>query len=313
MEVPKEQQPVPSGDRNMSRRNFLAVGGLGAIGLTAAACSIGSTSSGPLGKAPNYDTSYTGFVLNPFVDKADDSLVRIQQSGTLQIGQSNDAPYAYVDSSTGIYTGMDGDIVQFIMKMLKIQAFKITTVTFDGLIPGLLSKRYDIIGDSLHFTPARAQECEFSFPTYYYSEWLLFPKGSPLIHTQTLQQLRGHTIGTILGSNYVDFLNAAGGITVKTYTAPLDLITDLRNGRLEGALDDLPAAAIAAKNPSNNLVLGDSYQPQQLKNPAGYSRHLLRREDLQLRDAWSRCLQWMQDNGEVKKILDKYGLPQFSN
>ena len=49
------------------------------------------------------------------------------------------------------------------------------------MIPGLLAGRFDVVGDSIHCTKARAKVVDFSFPTYYYSEWLVVRKaGCPM-------------------------------------------------------------------------------------------------------------------------------------
>ena len=48
--------------------------------------------------------------------------------------------------------------------MLKIPKVDVQTATFDGLIPGTLDGRFDMVGDSIHYTKARVQDREFLLP-----------------------------------------------------------------------------------------------------------------------------------------------------
>jgi polar amino acid transport system substrate-binding protein len=303
--------PLELGESDMSpatasRRRFLGTGAVLTVGAAVAASpkSFGADIA-------EYDAFYAGFVLNNKIE--DDSLIRIQKSGVLQVGIAVDPPYAYVDQTTGNYSGIDAEIVKFIMKMLKIPKYEIQTTSFDGLIPGLLAKRYDIIGDSMHYTPTRAQVVDFSFPTYYYSEWLMVKIGSPVQHATSIETLSG-PIGSQLGNDYSEWLKTVPAVTYKGYKTPEDMINDLRAGRLNGIIHDLPILAELAKDhPEYGLVLGDKYTSRKFKNPVAYSRHISRQEDVQFREGWSRGIQWMQANGEIAKILDKYGLAGYSN
>ena len=48
--------------------------------------------------------------------------------------------------------------------MLKIPKIDVQTVTFDGLVPGTLDGRFDMVGDSIHYTKARAKVVELLLP-----------------------------------------------------------------------------------------------------------------------------------------------------
>ena len=97
----------------------------------------------------------------------------------LVVGTSNDWPYSFLDPKTKEWTGLDGDIIKYIAKMLKIDKIDVQTVTFDGLIPGLLDGRFDIVGNSIHYTKNRSKVVNFCFPTYYYAEALGGAEGQP--------------------------------------------------------------------------------------------------------------------------------------
>ena len=72
-------------------------------------------------------------------------------------------------------------------------------------------------------------------------------------------------------------------------------------------------AASIKDHPEWGLQLSADYKPRQLKNPAGYSRYAVRQGDVQLRTGLDAALQWMEDQGEMNKILSKWGLGGYNN
>ena len=193
---------------------------------------------------PAIDTSFKDFTLPRF--NCDDSLVRVQKKGELILTTSNDWPYSFLDPKTHAFTGIDADIILFAIKMLKIPKLTIRTVSFDGMIPGLLDGRFDIVGDSIHYTKPRAKVVDFSFPTYYYSEWLVVRKGNPL-HVHSLAELKGKTCGALLGTNYAEWIQETPGVIYKAYKDWVSMAQDIQNGRLDAALHDEPIVAATIK------------------------------------------------------------------
>jgi polar amino acid transport system substrate-binding protein len=294
--------------KGVNRRAFLLAGS--AITASVGLASVSESSAANV-ETVDFDSSYEGFILDQKIQG--DSLTRIQKSGRITIGCSINPPFAYIDQNTGVYSGIDAEIVKYVLKMLKIKEYKVDTLSFDGLIPGLLSQRYDMIGDSLHYTPKRAQVIDFSFPNYFYAEGLLTKKGSPLEHAGSITELSGYTIGSQLGDNYSDWLKAVPGVRYKGYKSWPDLYNDLRAGRIDGLLNDLPILTSFIKDhPEYDLVVGGKYKSAQIKTPANYARHIFRQEDVQLREAWTDAVQWMQQNGKVSEILARYNLAGYS-
>jgi polar amino acid transport system substrate-binding protein len=197
--------------------------------------------------------------------------------------------------------------------MLKIPKVDVQTVTFDGLIPGLLDGRFDIVGDSIHYTKNRSKVVNFCFPTYYYAEALVVPKGNPnKLHS--LADLKGHTVGSLLGTNYAEWIQAIPGVNFQGYKDWAQIIPELSIGRTDAALYDQPVVAAQMKDhPEWKIEIVEDYEPRTYKNPAGYSSYAFRQGDIQWTTAFSSAVQWMQYNGEMKKILSKWGLTGYNN
>ncbi len=205
----------------------------------------------------------------PKLTGKDGSFDRVKKAGVMVFGSSNDEPYAFLDPKSKEVTGIDADMVADVLKRLGIPKREMFQDKFAGLIPGLLSKRFDMIADAMYITTKRRQQIEFSDGWYQYGETLVVAKGNPKkIHT--LDDLKkGHRAASYLGTVYQDWLNALGsqGAKVSSYPAVPEALQDLKIGRLDAALIDGPVAAfILGKNPDLAAameIVGD-YKPQEI-------------------------------------------------
>ena len=259
------------------------------------------------------DTDYADFAM-PKINGSDDSLTKIQKKGTIVVGTSDDWPYSFLDSkNNNAWSGLDAEILTMAFKMLKIPKIDVQTVTFDGLVPGTLAGRFDLVGDSIHYTKARSKIVTFCFPTYYYAETLAVPKGNPLKLHQ-LTDLKGHKVGTLLGTNYAEWLGGIPGVTMQPYKDWQEMMPELAIGRVDAVLYDQPVVASQIKDHADwKVEMVEDYEPRTFKNPAGYSSYAFRPGDIQLVTGVSAAIMWMEYNGEMKKILSKWGLTGYNN
>jgi polar amino acid transport system substrate-binding protein len=245
----------------------------------------------------------------PKLTGKDGSFDRVKKAGAMVFGSSNDEPFAFLDPKTKEVTGIDAEMVADVLKRLGIAKREMFQDKFAGLIPGLLSKRFDMIADAMYITAKRRQQIEFSDGWYQYGETLVVAKGNPkTIHT--LDDLKkGHRAASYLGTVYQDWLNALApqGAKVSSYPAVPEALQDLKIGRLDAALIDGPVAAyILGKNPDLAAameIVGD-YKPQEV----GVIGSGFRKEDVDLREAVNWALGEMKKDGTDLKILRKWGL-----
>jgi len=293
----------------LGRRGLLRSGAAGgAATLLAAVATTPATAAAPV----EIDTDFADFVMPKF--SCDDSLSKIQKKGVLVAGTSNDWPYSFLDpKNNNVWSGLDADIINYVAKMLKIPKVSVQTATFDGLIPGTLDGRFDLVADSIHYTKVRAKAVAFCFPTYYYAETMVVKKGNPL-NLHSLQDLKGHTCGTLLGTNYAEWLQTVPGVIFKPYKDWQLLLPDLSAGRLDAIIYDQPVmAALLKQHPDWQGEIVSDYQPRTFKNPNGYSRYAFRQGDMQLITGFSAAIEWMEYNMVMAKILSKWGLTGYNN
>ncbi len=292
----------------LTRRRLLRAG---------AAAGVATVAAGALPRAaaaaaePMVDDSFKGFVLSKL--GCDDSLVKVQQKGELIVGTSDDWPYSFYPAGSSEWTGLDADIIKYVAKMLKIPKINVQVAQFSALIPGMLDGRFDMVGDSIHWTLARSKVVDFCFPTYYYSEWLAVKKGNPK-NIHNFADMKGKTICTMIGTNYAEWLSKIEGINFVTAKDWQETIQDLVIGRVDGIVYDQPVLAASFKDhPEWPVELATGYEPRTFKNPTGYSRYAFRQNAVQLREGFTDAIEWMQDQLEMQKILTKWNLTGYNN
>lgn len=292
----------------LGRRGLIRTGAIGGAATLLAAGGPGNAAAAP----PTVDDKgYPDFSLIK-INGGDNSFAKIQQKG-LVVGTSNDWPYSFLDPKTNEWTGLDGDVLHYVAKMLKIDKITVQTVTFDGLIPGLLDGRFDIVGDSIHYTKNRSKVVNFCWGTYYYAEALVVPRGNPH-NLRQLADLKGYTVGTLLGTNYAEWVQAIPGVKFQGYKDWAQIIPELAIGRTDAALFDQPVVAAQMKDhPEWKIEMVEDYDPHTFKNPVGYSSYAFRQGDIEWVTAVSSAIQWMQYNGKMKEILSKWGLTGYNN
>lgn len=144
-------------------------------------------------------------------------------------------PFNQIDPN-GKVVGFDIDIGNAICKQMKAECTWVTQ-DWDGIIPGLLAKKYDAIIASMSITDERKQAVDFTDRYYSNSLRYIAKKGSGL----DVKNLKGKTVGaqraTIAGQYLEDKM--AKVVTVKLYDTQENAYIDLAAGRLDAVLGDM--------------------------------------------------------------------------
>ena len=92
-----------------------------------------------------------------------DTQAQIEQSGTLRVGMSTFAPWAMRDKQ-GALIGFEIDVARRLATDNGWQVEFVPTA-WDGIIPSLLAKKYDVIIGGLTITPEREKSVRFTQAT----------------------------------------------------------------------------------------------------------------------------------------------------
>jgi polar amino acid transport system substrate-binding protein len=232
----------------------------------------------------------------------------IRAKGTLVV--ASDATYApmeFVASNGKTVVGVDADLAKAIGNVLGL-TFKVQNATFDTIIPGLQSGKYDI-GMSA-FTDTKARQKVVDFVTYFSAGTSFYVKSSGGPAIKTLANLCGMTVAVENGTTEQSDATAqstkctkAGKPAVKVSAFPDQNAANLAisSGRAQVGMADSPVAAYIVKQSHGQFKLvGKAYGTA----PYGIALPLKNGMTKPVRDA----VQLLIRNGTYERILRKWGV-----
>lgn len=92
----------------------------------------------------------------------DSVMEKVVQRGTLRVGFSSFVPWAMQDRE-GRYIGFEIDVAERLAADLGVK-LQLVPTSWDGIIPALLSGKFDVIIGSMSITPQRLLSVNFSIP-----------------------------------------------------------------------------------------------------------------------------------------------------
>ena len=162
--------------------------------------------------------------------------------------------YTNADGSLG---GFDIDVANALCDQMQAKC-EIVAQDWDGIIPGLLTQKYDAVIAGMSITPERQQKVDFSEPYFANTMvWLTDTKGSfdpKSIKNLKLGGQRSTTPGAYLQDNY----EGKDGNTVKLYDSYDNAYLHLKSGRSDVVLaEKVSAKSWLADNPEGFSIVGD--------------------------------------------------------
>ena len=221
------------------------------------------------------------------------------QAETLRIGTEGAYPPFNQIGPDGKVFGFDIDIANALCDAMKVECVFVTQ-DWDGIIPGLLAKKYDAIVASMSITEERKQAVAFT--DRYYSNSLRFAakKGSGF----SVDHLKGTTIGAQRATISAQYLEdkLADVVTPKLYDTQENAYLDLANGRLDAMLADTYVNYTWLQSPEGQdfEFVGD---PIGIDDQIGIA---VRKEDTALVDRLNAAIKQIREDGTYAKINAKY-------
>ncbi|ODP32220.1 transporter substrate-binding domain-containing protein [Pandoraea sp. ISTKB] len=169
-----------------------------------------------------------------------DLLARVKSNKEITIAtEARYAPFESVEN--GKIVGYDADLMQYVLKALPDVKVKQLDLPFQGLLPGLDAKRFDIVVTAVTINKDRASHFAFTVPVADATTGVLVRAGDKGIATPT--DLNGKTVGSQTGSAQLQALIAldkklkadggAGIKQIKQYVAFDEAYADLAVGRID--------------------------------------------------------------------------------
>ncbi|WP_208440610.1 transporter substrate-binding domain-containing protein [Bartonella raoultii] len=216
-------------------------------------------------------------------------------------------PFSYIDSNNKLQ-GFDIDISYALCKKMNVECI-IVTQDFDGMIPGLLAKKYDAAVASLALTPERLQKIDFTDPYYNTALAIIVNKDSE-IKEVSAEAFKGKNLGAQSNTTqaaYAEDHYASKGINIKLYPTTIEVNRDLLNRRVEGIIVDKLQALNWLKNEGKDCCkLLKTLE--ETKYPIAIA---IRQNNNDLKNKFNKALKEIRLDGTYDKIMKKYFTPDI--
>ena len=224
-----------------------------------------------------------------------DELEKLKESGEMRIAMSGQYPPFSFTNEQNEVVGFDVAIGSAIADKVGVKP-KIVTTPFDGIIAGLLAKKYDAVVASMTITPEREKAVDFVGPYYHAGRTIVVKDSSPF---QKLEELNGKTVGVTMGDSHEKWAKAQGDLTVRTYKGLPEMLIDLDAGRLDALVMDSIPVMIAVKETGQKVRILETPNIEGAREALGIA---IRKNNPELKAAMQKALDEMLADGSYEKI-----------
>jgi len=214
-------------------------------------------------------------------------------------------PFNYIDKD-GNLQGFDIDITNALCDAAGIEC-ELITQDWDGIIPGLIAKKYDCIIASMSMTPEREKKVDFTNKYYQTPAKFVAKKGAG--YEITPEGLQGKNVGVQRATVHENFVRDKFGdsVNIKAYATQDEANMDLTSGRIDLVIADsvvLLGGFLETDAGEDYEFVGPGFtQEKWFGKGIGIA---VRKGDTALVELLNNAIDEIRANGVYKKINDKY-------
>ncbi len=247
------------------------------------------------------------------------------QADSIRIGTEGAYPPWNAKNESGKLIGFEVELANFLCIYMKRDC-TIVEQDWDGMIPGLIMRKYDAIMAGMSITDERLKTINFSQGYADEVASLAVMKGSSLEGLDTPKSinlstggaaakkalktltaaLAGKTIGVQTATIHQNFLESGdvGSVKIRTYKTQDEVNLDLAAGRIDAALAAAVAFTDYAEKSGKSVVLvGPTFAGGAFGNGVGVG---LRKEDTQLEKDFNKAINIARKNGKISELAIKW-------
>ncbi|WP_330337851.1 ABC transporter substrate-binding protein [Streptomyces sp. NBC_00557] len=299
-----------------TRRTTAARSRLAAAGAIAVASALLLTGCGDQTKDSSKGSGSASTASAPLAGKLPKE---IRDKGRIEVG--SDIAYAPVEfkDSSGKAVGLDPDLAAAMGKQLGVK-LEFQNGTFDALLTGLRSGRYDIAMSAMTDNKNRQEGVDpdtgkkvgegVDFVDYLTAGVSIYTRKGETQGIAGWSDLCGKKIAVERGTVSEDLAKqeakkcpSGKKLTIEPFDDDQQSQTRLRSGGVDAASSDFPVAAYAVKTSGG----GKDFQIVGQQVEAAPYGIAVAKKDTQLRDALQAAMNAIIKNGEYAKILKKWG------
>ena len=214
-------------------------------------------------------------------------------------------PFNLVDKN-GELQGFDVDITKALCQQMGVDC-KLVIQDWDGLIPGLLAKKYDAIIASMSITEERKMKVDFT-DKYYVSPARFVARKDAEIDVSKAG-LKGKTVGVQRATIHENFVrdNFGESVEIKSYATQDEANMDLSAGRVDLVIADatvLQGGFLETDAGKDFAFIGPSFTDEKwFGEGIGIA---VRKGDGDLKEMFNKAIQDLRNSGVYQKINAKY-------
>jgi len=224
---------------------------------------------------------------------------------TIKIGTEGAYPPFNNLTSGGELVGFDIDIANALCEEMKVKC-EFVTNDWDGIIPSLLSGKFDAIIASMSITDERKEKVDFTEKYYNTPPAIAVPKDSDIADASD-DGLKDRIIGaqgSTTHSNYAE--EKFPSADIRLYPTPDEYKLDIVSGRVDGVIDDVIVLSEWLKTDDGACCkILATLTPDPVINGPGAGIAIRKGED-ELREMFNKAISAIRANGKYKEINDKY-------
>lgn len=236
-----------------------------------------------------------------------DTLHEVKKRGTLVIGmEAAYVPYEFFKD--GKIIGYDPDIIDVFSPKLGVKPQLVDTA-WNGIIPALYAKKFDIIVSAMTITKERAEKVLFSMPYADASNVILLRADESRI--KTADDLSGKIVGVQIGSAAAGIIQTfqaklkasgkPGYADVKQYEHYPEAYQDLLNKRVDAVVNSKSTMLVVMKDaPGKFKMIGG------VSDITAYFGMAFRKEDVAFQSFVNGQLAEMKKDGSLAKLQEKW-------
>jgi arginine/ornithine transport system substrate-binding protein len=213
-----------------------------------------------------------------------------------------DVPYEPFEyrNDEGELTGFEVELAEAMCEEMQANC-EFVIQAWDGMIPGLLARKFDLIMSSMSITEERAERVNFSEP-YYITPGGWFARDNFNTDVTNMDAMADKTVGVQRGTTMDTYVteNMGGVVNIKRYTTAEDMVLDLEGQRLDVVFVDYPVGEQTILNREGFKEVG---KPVKLGQGVGVA---MRKRDRDLTKEVNAALKTLKEDGTYDDIMKKY-------
>lgn len=236
----------------------------------------------------------------------------LKEKGTVTIGFSNEAPYAYQDPKTGELKGAAVEIATKVFNNMGIENVEGQIAEWNQLIPGVKAGKFDVITAGMAILPERANQVDFGEPEIQYGEGLIVEKGNPLdLHSYTdIADNPDVIVAVMSGATEIEFLKEMG-VSEDQILEVADIpatFSAVQSGRAQATTGTEMTVKMALESSDQSaLEFVEDFEQPDIKGVPSFGAAAFAQDSDELREAYNAELKKLKENGEILDLITPSG------